>query len=112
MTLNIDEHKTTTVTDLDAVQRCTRMLADHLAIRLAIPPETIDVDAPVFGVEGGVIGPVALDSMELVEMLVDLEEHLGVSILQRFDALADLSIAAIAAIATDAVAGAKPYGRA
>lgn len=97
MALNVNDHATPVADGLYTTRQYTLILVDYLAMRLAIPAESIDVDQAVFGVEGAAIGPVILDSMELVELLVELEARLGTPILTHFDAFAELSISAIAA---------------
>jgi amino acid adenylation domain-containing protein len=81
-----------------------QLLVSHLADRLGIDPDSIDVDQPVFGVEGAGIGPVVLDSMELVELVVDLETLVGRPLLDQFDDFDQLSISSMADI-VGAVAG-------
>ena len=55
-----------------ALERVRRMLVEEL--KVALPPEQIDLDAPLFGTGLG------LDSIDAVELVVALEAEFGLTL--------------------------------
>jgi acyl carrier protein len=66
--------------------------------QLGVAAEDVDLDQPVFGVPKAAIGHRQLDSMELVELVMELEHELEASLLKEFADFESLSIRSIAAV--------------
>jgi acyl carrier protein len=87
---------TTTHARLEAA--IVRRVCTHLGHEPA-PDEVIDHDASFFAPEGFALGDRELDSVDFVEMIVAIEDDLGVSILDAADVENIDSIQKLAAFA-------------